>query len=299
MNTDKVQTLELISRCRWTLCLLLAALLAGCSALRLGYNQADIILAWRANDYFDLDPDQRHEFNQRLDRLLEWHRYEQLPEYAAFTAAAINKARSGLKREDLIWFIDGIKTRYQVVVDYGAADAAGLLATVTPEQIKMLQQQWDKDNRKFVREHELKSTFEQRKRARLKRTLDQIEDWTGSLTLQQEQKIALLLEPIPHVNHLRHQDRLRRQKEFLELLKLRGNKQEFPAKLHTWLRDWERGRSPEYDKLSAEVYERRLQFYLAVEKLLTPDQRRHALRRLQNFGDDFKALSERSQRTKG
>ena len=35
-----------------------AALVAGCSGLRLGYQQADVILGWRANTYFDLDRDQ-------------------------------------------------------------------------------------------------------------------------------------------------------------------------------------------------------------------------------------------------
>jgi len=69
-----------------------AALVAGCSGLRLGYQQADVILGWRANTYFDLDREQRRDFSARLDRLLLWHRYEQLPEYAKFLTAAIDKA---------------------------------------------------------------------------------------------------------------------------------------------------------------------------------------------------------------
>src|SRR5438876_445960 len=126
-------------RYRWMAILLLAALVAGCSALRLGYRQADVILEWRASDYFNLDADQRREFSDRLDHLLQWHRYEQLPEYASFLATAIDKARHGLKHDDVAWFVEGFKSRYRIIVNRGAADAAEMLATITPEQIAALQ----------------------------------------------------------------------------------------------------------------------------------------------------------------
>ena len=57
-----------------------AVFLAGCSAMQLTYNQADTLISWRADSYFDFDPTQKHEFHQRLDRLLAWHRREQLPD---------------------------------------------------------------------------------------------------------------------------------------------------------------------------------------------------------------------------
>src|SRR5258705_698221 len=275
---------------------MLVALIAGCNAMRLTYNQADPIRAWRADDYLDFNPQQKHDFRERLDRLLEWHRYQQLPEYAVFVNTAVKKGQLGLKREDIKWFVDGVKSRYRIIIDRGIDDAAEVLATATPQQIVALQKQWGKDNRKFIKENELDGTLADRKRARLKRNLKDIKDWAGNLTSEQEDQIAALLEPIPQINHLRHQDRIRRQKEFLELLKLRTNKQEFGPRLHTWLRDWESGRTPEFERLSNEVYEKRIQFYIAVEKLLTPQQRQHAWNRLQGFGEDFRALSEKPSR---
>jgi hypothetical protein len=284
-----------MGRCRLTL-LLLVVLIAGCSALRLGYRQADTLLAWRANEYFDLNPLQKHEFDVRLERLLVWHRYEQLPEYAAFIDTAIKKAQPGLKGEDVAWFVDGFKARYRIIVNRGAADAAEMLATLAPEQIVALQKRWDKDNHKFVSENELDGSVEKRKRARLKKTLSQIVDWTGSLSSEQEQKIAALLDAVPLIEHLRHADRIRRQQEFLQLLKLRTNQREFRPKLQAWLLDWEHGRTPEFEKLSNEVYARRIEFYVAVDKLLTPRQRQHALHRLQEYVDDCRTLSEKPQR---
>ncbi len=271
-------------------------LIGGCSALRLTYSQADTLVAWRADEYFDLDPLQKQDLNSRLERLHAWHRYEQLPDYALFTSAAIARMRHRLEYGDVVWIIEGLKARYRAIVNRGSTDAAELLATLAPEQLVALQRRWSKVNRKFANENELDGSLEKRKRARLKKTLDQIQDWTGGLTYEQEQTIAALLDPIPLIAHLRHADRIRRQQEFLQLLTLRAKPQEFQPKLQAWLLDWEKGRAPAYAQLAGEVYAKRIQFYLAVDQLLTPGQRQIVLHRLQDYAEAFKALAEKPQR---
>jgi Family of unknown function (DUF6279) len=273
------------------LLILLAVLIAGCSALRLGYTQADVILGWRANTYFDLDSNQRRDFSARLDRLLAWHRYEQLPEYASFLTTAIGKAEHDLKPEDIAWFADGFRARYRIIVNRGVNDAAEILATLAPEQINALQKQFEKDNRKFTSENELESGTEKRKRARLKKMISQIEDWTGNLTHEQERKIATLLDPIPLIEHLHHRDRMRRQREFVEILKTHHAKPEFATRLHEFLLGWDHGRAPDYAQLSDDVADQRINFFVAVDKLLTHEQRLTMLSRLQKFADDCKTLS--------
>ena len=281
-------------RCCW---LFAALLLAGCSTLQLSYNQADLLLGWRADRYFDFESAQKRDFHQRLERLLAWHRREQLPEYARFIQGAVPRARDGVSREDILWLIGGMKNHYRSIVDRGINDAAELLATLNAEQLPALQKQWAKDNHRFIEEHELESSVERRKRARLKRTLGQISDWTGNLSRAQEQQIEQLIEAIPLFEHLRYQDRLRRQMEFSELLKLRTQRQEFQPRLHHWLLEWERGRSAEYERVAAEAQERRIDFFIALEKLLTPAQRERALKRLEGFGNDFKTLGDRAAAT--
>ncbi len=268
-------------------------LIAGCSTVQIGYRQADTILAWRADNYFDLSPLQKRELGARLGQLLVWHRYQQLPEHADFLDAAIRRAQHGLTHEDIVWLVDGLKARYRAIIDRGIADAAGILATLAPAQIVALQDKWVKDNHEFADENELGGAIEKRKGVRLRKTLSRIRDWSGGLTHEQERKIAALLDRVPLIEHLRHADRIRRQQEFLQLLKLRTNLHEFQPRLHAWLLDWERGRAPAYEQLLSEVYEKRIRFYLAVERLLTPDQRQAVLHRLQGYAGDFRALSER------
>ena len=55
---------------------------AGCSTARMGYTHLDTIALWTADRYFALDEQQSRVFQARFRRLHEWHRYEQLPDYA-------------------------------------------------------------------------------------------------------------------------------------------------------------------------------------------------------------------------
>lgn len=271
--------------------LLIVILLSGCSAVRVVYNQADTMLSWMAQDYFELDSAQRQDFNARLAPLLNWHRHEQLPEYVRFLGEVKQRTGRPLTRDDALWLIEGAKARFRVIANKGAADATGLLETLTPENIRALEKSFGKFNRDFVREHKLNGTSEERRSARLERTLKRVRDWTGALAPAQEERIAVLNDAIPYTDQLRHQDRQRRQKEFLALLSERTNKLEFARKLRPWLADWEAGRAPETHAAINESYEKRITLYLEVFNSLTPQQRMRMQQKLQGYIDDLNTLS--------
>lgn len=271
---------------------LVLTLLPACSALRIGYNQADALLAWMADDYFDLDAAQKQDFNVRMSRLLQWHRREQLPDYARFLDEIKRRGRQQFTADDVAWMVDGVKSRYRVIAQRGTGEAAELLATMTPDNLQALERHFDKVNQKFIREYKATAPQAERKRARLQRTLKLVREWAGSLTREQEQRITALNDAIPNADHLRHQDRLRRQKEFLALLNLRHDKTRFAPQLGVWLSQWDAGRSPAYEKAQAETFDKRVALYLEVERMLTPQQREHVLQRLQSYIDDIRALAD-------
>ena len=266
-------------------------LLSGCSAVRFVYNQADTILAWLADDYFDLDAAQKQDFDKRFDPLLSWHRHEQLPDYARFLGDMKQRAQREVTREDALWLIEGTKSRYRTSLIKGTPEAVEWLAALTPANIKALEKQFDKVNQKYAREYKLNGTVEERRRARLDRTLKRIREWTGALTHTQEERIAVLNESIPYTDHLRQQDRQRRQKEILALLATRHHKTEFARALSPWLADWEKGRPPELHAALNDGYDKRIALYLEVERMLTPQQRAHVQQKLQGYIDDLNALA--------
>lgn len=272
---------------------ILAAALSGCmSMVGLGYGHADTVAAWKADQYFDLDPDQEAAFRARFDTLYSWHRRQQLPEYVVFLSAARQRLERGIAAGDVEWFADGLKQRYRLIVRRGAADAAGLLATLTPAQIENLRERWQGDNRKFAAEHRIDEALEARQRARARRYIAQVRNWAGGLTSEQEERIAALAYALPDTERLRHEDRMRRQREFIRLLDRRnGERTAFTASLAQWLSDWETGRAPEYARLADAAWRQRVALYLAVSRLLTPEQRDHLLHRLENHISEFRRLS--------
>ena len=270
------------------------ATLAGCSMVRLGYPQLDTIAAWTVDEYFDLDPQQKQEFQRRFERFHEWHRYEQLPDYALFLAEAKARLQKGLKREDALWVTNGVRARYRTLVTYVADDAAALLMSVTPEQLDALRRRWEKDNRRFVREYRLEASVEEQRRATGLRALSRIRDWVGHLDDGQEQEILAWASALPLIHGPRHQDRLRRQREFLQLMSQRDDAGRFTAQLRNYLSNWEEGRDPGYNRLFNEWTQQQAELYVAVYGILLPHQREAVADRLQGYINDFTLLAQRA-----
>ncbi|MGH8641039.1 MAG: DUF6279 family lipoprotein, partial [Burkholderiales bacterium] len=222
-------------RLAWTLATFAACAvtLSGCNLLYLGYANLDTYATWYVDEYFDLDLRQEQEFRTRFDQLHAWHRYEQLPEYAAFLADTKARLERGLNQSDFLWVVGGVQERYRIIVRRSADDAAAVLMTITPEQLDTLQRQFDKDNKRFIREFRLDADIEERRRATARRTLARVRDWAGSLTPEQEKGITAMARELPLLHALRHEDRMRRQREFMHLMRNHGDD---PAKFAARLR---------------------------------------------------------------
>ena len=273
---------------------LCAAFLSGCNMLSVGYGHIDTYASWQAGEYFDLDPTQKQEFKARFDRLHEWHRTEQLPDYAKFLASSGSRIRNGVTSEDGEWIAKGIETRYRSLVTRGAEDAAAILMTITPAQMESLQRRWNKDNARYAREHKVNGTPAEQRQARTERELKRIKEWVGEITAEQEKKVAALAADLPLAPKLRYEDRLRRQREFVELMASRGTDQrQFAERLRRFLASWEEGRSPEFARFSAEWRRRQVEFYVEASRLLTPQQRTVLVSRVERYASDFTQLAQR------
>ena len=272
-----------------------ATLLVSCTFTRFAYNQADTLVAWMADDYFGLDAAQKDEFNRRFQRLYTWHRAEQLPEYAQFMRAAHDRMQSGVTREDVLWFQEGLRSRIRTLARKAAPDVAAMLATVTPAQIENLQRKLDKENRKYVRERKLNGTLEERQEAEAKRIIKQVEDWLAPLDNDQEQRITVLARELPQLERERYAERVRRQKEFIQLLAFRNeDPQRFTQRVTEWMAHWERGRSPDYQKQLDLAWQKRADLLVTADRMLNAEQRKTALRRIAGYADDFHQLAIRS-----
>jgi hypothetical protein len=272
----------------------LIALVAACSFSRFGYNQADTVAAWMIDDYFDLEAQQKQDFQKRFDRFYSWHRHEQLPEYAGFLRTARTKVQQGLTREDVLWFVDGVRARVRTAARHAGPDTAAFLATLTPAQIENLQRKWDKDNKKYLRENKVNGTPEERQEVETKKVVKTFKEWLTPLNSEQEQKVTQMVRELPQISQFRYAERLRRQKEFLAILAQRGDDRDrFTARVTEWLANWDRGRSAEDQKKLDAWWQKRAEIFVALDKSITPEQRTASLQRMQNYIDDATHLARR------
>jgi hypothetical protein len=132
--------------------LVLAFVLAGCSANRFLYNRADTFVRWAIDDYVDLASEQQRQFDEDLDGLLDWHRRYELPLYREFIVSSLDALEGGVTIDEAVLIseaIDEAANRLQVkLVDLLLESAEGL----TDGQIKNFLDELDRQQEEYAME---------------------------------------------------------------------------------------------------------------------------------------------------
>jgi hypothetical protein len=266
--------------------LLAALFLQGCSVTRLAYNNADVVLRWQVDHYLDLEGEQTVQLDRGLAALLAWHRADALPQYARLANEMAARLARGIKRPDLDWSYDAMREQVRLALAAAAGESAGLLDRLSPEQIGHFERRLAEENRKFAKE-EVQGTVEERHKRRLKRNLERLEEWFGSLDDAQEDRVRQYDTRAPLAGALRERDRKRRQAEFVAMLRARESRRQ----LAPWLVRWESDREPAYARAAHAAREEYMQLLLDLDRTLSAEQRAHAVARLRRFGELFDSLA--------
>ena len=271
---------------RWLVLWLVLGLLQGCSPTRLAYNNADVFLRWQVDHYLDLQDEQAEAFDRNLAAFLAWHRASALPQYARLCEDAAGRLQRGVKREDLEWGYDAVRAQVHEALGAAAGEAAGLLDRLSPGQISHLEKRLAEENRKFAKER-VQGTMEERHQRRVKRNIERLEEWFGSLSDAQSERVRRYSTRAPFSAELQDQDRKRRQAEFLAMLRAREARQRFAR----WAQDWEAGRAPEYQETARATRAEYQDLLLDLDRTLSAEQREHAVKRLRRFAVLFDSLT--------
>ncbi len=277
---------------RWRFPVLCAFLLAltACSVVKVAYNNVDVYLGWKADDYFGLDGEQKALLHKRLDATLRWHRSEELPQYAAAFVAAGGRVGGGLTEADIEWFVEFARVHYEALARHSAPGAAEVLSSLSPAQVTRFETKLRRDNDRFAEEYVELSPETQRTK-RYESTVETMEEWVGPLSEAQRARIEALSFAIPLTGSLRLSDRQRRQRELIAILRRDRAAPMLAPELEAWLIDWDKGRTPEYDRLAQEARRRTVTMVLELDRSLTSAQRLRAQHRLSHYADEFRALA--------
>ena len=283
------------NRLMYALLTLMLVVVAGCSSLRLAYNNGDTVLYWWLNAYVDLDRDQKGWVREDIDKLFDWHRKTQLRDYVEILRKGQKQVQGNPTQADLMADYSEIKSRTQSLLLKAAPDLADLARSLKPEQVAQMEKKF-KSNNDDYRKKFLTGDQEKRQQLRYKKSMEQFELWFGSFSSEQEAIIRKASDARPLDNEIWLDERSRRQRNVLALVQKVQNeklgKEATVALINTLIKDSFDRLEHSDRKAFFDAFENSTaQMILTVIKIATPAQKAHAVKRMQGWIDDFNSLA--------
>ena len=268
--------------------IILAGLLTSCSTLTLTYNYADWLLFWRIDHYFDVSAYQKPVLETHLTQLHSWHREQEIPRYVAFLQMIHRHWQDGLTQPEL----DEIFDRYDILRDRlgsrVASECVEFLTTVNPRQVEHLETVMQTENQELL--FDIGADSDTRTAKRVERALGWLRFWLGDLSSAQKRRFTQVIEQYPDTTDQWLEYRVYRQQQFTTLLKSGADKQTLENQVHDWLVTPEKDAPLSYAEVSKHRKQHLKVGILAIDRMVTPDQRRYASRRLRNLIEEFQQM---------
>lgn len=191
---------------------------AGCSALRLGYNNAPQLGWWWADNYVDFSRDQAPAIKRAFDDFFDWHRSTQLPELAGLLAQLQPALAQPLTPEEACGWFEQTRRKIDPSIDRALVQTAELLPQLTENNLRRLEQRNAKSLQELRKQH-LQATPEERRARALKRARESAERLYGPLEPAQLQVLEASLEASPFDPALWLAERERRQADTVQTLR--------------------------------------------------------------------------------
>lgn len=271
-----------------------AVLLASCSSIQLGYNNADTLLLYSLDGYFDLDDAQKALARARTRALLDWHRATQLRGYARLLEGARAKLAGPVSAADVLAFQNDLYAQLAALGERAAPDLAALALTLAPAQLERFAGKLAQDSSKARRELAVlagRESLEQR----VKRYAERAESWFGRLEARQRELIRDAIAARPGHQQFWMDERERRQQDLLAVLARIQRERPDEATAAQWLREcFARLAMP----IERERAERVVAFRQANAELIaqlvnsaSAEQRAALLNKLRRYAEDFTVLA--------
>lgn len=269
------------------------ALLAGCSTLRLVYNQAPELAYWWLDRYFDFNEGQTPKVRAALADALRWHRSNQLAADAAFLQRARAEVLAPVTAPQVCHWFDDTVVRVETAFEHVLPAVAELVPTLTAAQLVHLERKYDKNNEKFADDF-LQREPAKRLKAAVKRSIDNAETLYGSLDRTQLERISAAVAQSPFDPQVSADERKRLHRDVLDTLRRLKADGAASAQIQAALRALvQRARASPNEEHRA--YQQRLvqyncAFAAQVHNSTTPEQRQRAAKKLKGWEDDLRSL---------
>ena len=273
--------------------LLATVLLGGCSALRLGYNQAPDLAFWWLDGYADFDDNQSLRTRDGLAAWFAWHRRTQLPNYAALLVRAQTEIVADMPAARMCAWWAELSERFDVAIDRAVPDIAEVMLSFKPEQLRHMERQHAKKNAEFRSEY-LDGDAAERAAQNLKRTIDRAETLYGRLDDVQRARIGRALAASPFDAEAWFVERRRRQQDALQLLRRLiaegASREQAQAAVRAYALRVKRSPNEAYRQYQERLTQFNCGFSAELHNATTPAQRQTAVDKLKGWERDLRAL---------
>lgn len=272
--------------------LLMASGILNCSGFvfKTFYKNLDTLLESRVSSYLAITDAQEDFLEARIQTHYQWHRYQELPQYAVFFQDLAGRVERGLSREDLEFV--RTKTRdFRIRVAH----------RVYPDAIKILKEfpaSRIAEQEKLIAEYneDLAATVSmpgnERYQERLESNIEFFEFFTGNLTEEQRKRVERYTRESRDTAPLYLAYRRMNQTRLMSLLKKGPDgHQELENFMKTYFFNWESLYPPEYRSVARQ---NRILFYettLDLDRSLSKEQRKKASEKLRELSTNFLELS--------
>ena len=254
---------------------------AGCSTFKLMYDYADRLILWYLDDYFDLESRQKDTLLLVIQKNLQQHRHQELPQYAQLIRHVQESGTDGLTPEEAKVILQRFRMLYENVIQQLLPDTASLLSDLSDQQILHFQEVLQEQNEEIAKVFE--DSLEEQEQKYEKRILKNFDQWFGDLSDQQEEVVKKMSK--------RWYDQGNRVRSRLK------NRQDFQNRLLTFLKT--QPNAKETESFLTELLQNQnsrysqnllLQRILEIDQLLTEEQRLHALKQLDEYLEVIDAI---------
>ena len=273
--------------------------LAGCSMVRLAYDQAPSLVYWWIDGYVDVSAEQAPRVREAIDRWFAWHRRAELPEYAALLARAQREVSEPMTPAAMCAWATEAERRIDGALEEAVPAAAELLLGLTPEQVQNIERRMAKANRELRADY-LQADAAERQRALLDRAVARFETLYGRLEANQRKRLAALLAGSTFDPERWIAERELRQRDILRALATvsvaaRGADravaaQQAQAAARTLTERSTRSPRPGYRAYQQRLVQDNCALAATMHNAMTPAQRQAARAKLKGWEDDMRAL---------
>lgn len=272
----------------------LALALAGCSAVKLGYDNLPQLAYWWMDGYFDFTDAQVPRVREAMARLHQWHRTQELPRYVELLRQAERLAAGEVTAAQACTLYDAARTRLDPLSQQAEPAMAEIALTLTPAQLAHLAKRYERNNDDFRKEWITPPPAEVRER-RIKMLTDRLERAYGTLEAPQVAALRQHVAQAPFDASRALAERQRRQSQALQALRqLQApgtGLAEARRQVHMLLAQPFASADPAWQRQLEAMTQQQCTLVAAVHNAATPGQREQVSRRLRGWQRDLTELA--------